>query len=62
MNKTYRDIGKPKIKKLKTKDMADHLEALHKKLYDRLEGHKVKSKLLKPGKSNIPGLGYYFKK
>jgi hypothetical protein len=54
---------KSQFKGLNTSELADHLEALHKKLYDRLDGSKIKSKLLKKGKkSNIPGLSYYFKK
>lgn len=45
------------------KDAADHLEKLHDKVYSRLQGYKIKSRLnKKKTKSVVPGFGYYFKK
>lgn len=43
------------------KRMADHLERIHKKLYNRLEGYKPKSKLGGKNKKKIPGFSYRFR-
>jgi hypothetical protein len=44
------------------KQLADSLEALEKRLYDRKQGKKPKSRLVDPKKTKIPGFSYWFRK
>lgn len=59
-------MTKPKKKKSRLKkgasagELGKHLDKLHDRLNHRLRGGKIKAKLLKNKKSNIPGFGYWF--
>jgi len=45
-----------------SKQLADSLEALHKRLYDRVVKGKPKAKLVNGKKTKIPGFAYHFRK
>jgi hypothetical protein len=44
------------------KQLADDLERMTKRLYDRKQGKKPKSRLVDPKKTKIPGFSTWFNK
>lgn len=54
-SKSYKGMTEPK-------ELGKYVERLHKRLYDKRGGAKIKSRLIKNRKTAIPGFSYWFKK